>query len=97
MKGIIALLLLTITGCTTSSFKTYDMGDLKVHVGSQRAVTREYSKLVNSGYTNPRKVDESTVVGFCKLNSNEIYTIRDFDVLLHELWHAQGHKEEPNF
>lgn len=95
MKYVILLTIL-LTGCT-SSFRTYDMGNLKVHVGSQHAISRKYGELVSNGYVNPRKVNSSDVVGFCKLDSNEIYTIRDFDVLLHELWHAQGHKEEPNF
>lgn len=96
MRYFIYTLLLLLCGCSyTFPCDTYNMGNkLTIKVCSQKSVQKQFEWYMNNGYTNYTN-KPGQVVGFYVRSVNTIYTIKDFDVLLHELYHFSGNLKEP--
>lgn len=94
----IVILVLFLAGCSYS--KCYQMGnefnDLSICIVDDRTLQNKFNEYINKGYSRlPKGNDNLLVDGFYIPSENTIYCIKRVDSLLHELWHASGHLEEP--
>jgi len=100
IKLIIIGLAFLLCSCASYTCKTYYIPDKSRHktftvsICPETVVEQEFQKYIEKGYINITN-QPGRVMGFYVPREHKIYSVPDWEILLHEFWHALGNLEEP--
>ena len=107
LRLIVIGLALLLYSCASYKCKTYYIPDksrnkvLTVNICPKTVVKQKFQEYIKKGYVNITNTPDkppgtiSEVVGFYLPDEHVIFSIPDWETLLHEFWHAMGNLEEP--
>ena len=95
---IIVVLFLLLSACTYTNCNVYTIPHnnytISVHVCDEHTIQSKFDEYINNGYRNLTN-KQGKIVGFCIPSKHEVWSIPDYEIILHEFWHVLGNLEEP--